>query len=72
MSMGASRCNFPAERYVLRMYDGFRAWNFRRSPFRARKIAATCATRSPYTALVGLQLLPDTPSVGCNDEGGLG
>lgn len=32
MSMGASRCNFPAERYVLRMYDGFRAWNFRRSP----------------------------------------
>jgi len=44
--------NFLAERYVLRMYDGFQAWNFRRSPFRPRKITATCATRALYTALV--------------------
>lgn len=51
-----SRCNFPAERYVLRMYDGFRAWNFRRSPFAHENRHNVRNTRAMHPMLVGLQL----------------
>lgn len=62
-------CNFPAERYVLRMYDGFRAWNFRRSPLRAHEnrhnVRNTRAMHRAPLSLVRAAVILSTTSVVC-------